>query len=355
MVLGRDDPELFVPQAAYGVVVAGNRLSLIARPLNIHAQHLRRVLRALPRSWGMASRVHGRIIDDRCIQFRFRSGIDLASVMLRGPWLFNQWFVALQRWEDFPRADFLTYIDLWVQVRGIPVLYVSTMTVRFIASTLGPVMGLDFDEETSTQIAIIRVKVRISITDRLRFFRRVRFESREGAMIGFEYERLHRICSNCCRINHDVDHCPYLAPQGNHHNDGAHVVDDEADVLMVPVWEEGGGSNNPTPPPPANHSSSSDISSHRPISQAPTSASPGLDLNEPAIEHLPSSVPLVSPKALSDDSTTPTAINDQSRYACGESSKRRKGKQIDLTPDKKKKQYRKDYGVRFYSESDNTP
>ncbi|KAL9811508.1 hypothetical protein AtNW77_Chr5g0110351 [Arabidopsis thaliana] len=155
----------------------------------------------------------------------------------------------------------------------------------------------------------------------MRFFRRVRFESREG----------------------------------DHHNDGAHVVDDEADVLMVPVWEEGGGSNNPTPPPPANHSSSSDISSHRPISQAPTSASPGLDLNEPAIEHLPSSVPLVSPKALSDDSTTPTAINDQSRYACGESSKRRKGKQIDLTPDKKKKQYRKDYGVRFYSESDNTP
>ncbi|KAL9811509.1 hypothetical protein AtNW77_Chr5g0110361 [Arabidopsis thaliana] len=128
MVLGRDDPELL--------------LSLIARPLNIHAQHLRRVLRALPRSWGMASRVHGRIIDDRCIQFRFRSGIDLASVMLRGPWLFNQWFVPLQRWEDFPRADFLTYIDLWVQVRGIP-LYVSTMTVRFIASTLGPVTGLD--------------------------------------------------------------------------------------------------------------------------------------------------------------------------------------------------------------------
>ena len=93
--------------------------------------------------------------------------------MLRGPWLFNQWFVALQRWEDFPRADFLTYIDLWVQVRGIPVLYVSSMTVRFITSTLGPIMGLDFDDETSSQIAFIRVKVRISISDQLRFFRRV--------------------------------------------------------------------------------------------------------------------------------------------------------------------------------------
>jgi len=95
MVLGRDDPELFVPQAAYGSVVASNRLSLIARPLNPHAQHLRRVLRALPRGWGMASRVHGRIIDEKWIQFRFRSGLDLAAVLLRGPWLFNLWFVAL--------------------------------------------------------------------------------------------------------------------------------------------------------------------------------------------------------------------------------------------------------------------
>jgi len=193
------------------------------------------------------------------------------------------------------------------------------------------------------------------VDDRLRFFRRVRFESREGAMIGFEYERLHRICSNCCRINHDVDHCPYLAPQGNDNNEAAHAVDDEADVLMVPVWEEAEGSNNPTPPPPVNHSSSSDLSSHRPISQPPTPASPVFDLNEPAVAHPQSCIPTLSPKSLSHDSTTPSALNVTDRYQTGESSKRRKGKQIALTPAKKKKQYRKDYGVRFYSDSDHTP
>jgi len=182
------------------------------------------------------------------------------------------------------------------------------MTVRFIDSTLGPVMGVDFNEETSTQIAFIRVKVRISITDRLRFFRRVRFESREGAMIGFEYEQLRRICSNCCRINHDVDHCPFLAPQGQQNHAAAPAVDDEADVLMVPVWDEGEGSNNPTPPPLVNRSSSSDISSHRPISQPPTPASPGLDLNEPALDHHQSRLHSLSAKALSDDSTTPSVL-----------------------------------------------
>ena len=174
-------------------------------------------------------------------------------------------------------------------------------------------------------------------------------------MIGFEYERLHMIYSKCCRINHVVDHCPFLAPQGNDHNDVVHAVDDEADVLVVPVWEEGEASNNITPPPPANHSSSSNISSHRPISQPPTPASPVLNLNKPVVEHHQSCIPILSPKSLSDDFTTTSAPHDKGIYELGESSKRRKGMQIAFTPTKKKKQYRKDYGVRFYSDSDNTP
>lgn len=32
----------------------------------------------------------------------------------------NEWFIALQRWEDFPGEDFLTYLDLWVQIKVIP-------------------------------------------------------------------------------------------------------------------------------------------------------------------------------------------------------------------------------------------
>lgn len=64
-------------------------------------------------------------------------------------------------------------------------------------------------------------------------------------MICFEYERLRKICTNCCCINHDITHCPYLVPQvvpNNKYND--------SDVLVVPVWEEGDGSTNPSPPPP---------------------------------------------------------------------------------------------------------
>ncbi|KAG7568512.1 Zinc knuckle CX2CX4HX4C [Arabidopsis thaliana x Arabidopsis arenosa] len=281
MVLGRDDPELFVPQAVYASVVASNRLSLIGRPLNLQAQNLRRVLSALPRTWGkgMAARVHGRILDDQCVQFRFRSESDLVSVLRRAPWLHNNWFVALQRWADFPGPDFLTFIDLWVQ------------------------------------IAFIRVKVRINITDRLRFFRIVRFESREGAMIGFEYERLRRICTNCCRINHDISHCPYLVP-----HDAPNNEDNDEEVLEVHVWEEGAGSNITTPPPPLENqssSSSSDISSYRPISQPANPVSPNLDLNQFVEEQQPIRFSTTSSSSRSGD-------NAKARYKIGESSKRKK-------------------------------
>jgi len=58
--LGREDPPLFISYVAYATNESRNRLSLIARPLNPRAQNLNVVVAALPRVWGLTSRVHGR-------------------------------------------------------------------------------------------------------------------------------------------------------------------------------------------------------------------------------------------------------------------------------------------------------
>lgn len=99
MVLGRDDPEVFIPHQAYA-------------SLNPRQQDLRGVISFMPRVWGLSSRVHGRILDDRFVQFLFQSEEDLDAVIRGGPWLYNDWFVAIQRWEDIPDFDYLTSIDL---------------------------------------------------------------------------------------------------------------------------------------------------------------------------------------------------------------------------------------------------
>ncbi|KAG7569427.1 Reverse transcriptase domain [Arabidopsis thaliana x Arabidopsis arenosa] len=197
----------------YADAVSRNRLSLIARPLNPRVQDLQTVVSSLPRSWGLASRVHGRVLDGTYVQFLFQSEVDLLSIQRREPWVFNNWFVAFQRWEDIPDIDFLTTIDLWVQFRGIPLPYVSNETVRIIANRLGEFVETDFDEATSTQIAFIRVRIRFELTDRLRFFGRLRSRSGVVATIRFQYERLRRLCSNCFRMTHHREYCPFIDPE----------------------------------------------------------------------------------------------------------------------------------------------
>lgn len=209
--LGQDDPEIFIPYSAYATEVSRNRLSLIARPLNPRVQDLQTVVSSLPRSWGLATRVLGRVLDDTYVQFLFQSEVDLLSIQRREPWVFNNWFIAFQRLEDLPDVNFLTSIDLWVQFRGIPLPYVSNRTVRIIARRLGEFVETDFDEATSTQIAFIRVRIRFEITARLRFFGRLWFRSGVSATISFQYERLRRLCSVCFRMAHHREHCPFLA------------------------------------------------------------------------------------------------------------------------------------------------
>jgi len=214
--LGREDPALFIPHEAYAIVESRNRLSLIARPLNPRSQNLHAVISALPRAWGLTNRVHGRVLNDTFVQFIFQSEIDLLSVLRREPWLYNNWFVTAQRWEVNLTFHLLTSIELWVQMRGIPLLYVCEETALEIAHELGKILTLDFHDSTTTQIAYIRVRIRFGITDRLRFFLRIIFDSGETALISFQYERLRRICSSCFRMTHHRNSCLYRQIESLH-------------------------------------------------------------------------------------------------------------------------------------------
>ncbi|CAD5333224.1 unnamed protein product [Arabidopsis thaliana] len=322
MDLGREEPELYIPYHAYVGALASNRLSLLGRILNPQTQSVERAILELPYQWGLGTQVHGRILDDICFQVRFRSEIDLLNGLRRAPWVFNEWFIALQRWEDFPTEDFLTFIDVWVQIRGIPLPYVSERTVEIIASTLGEVVAMDFNEETTSQITFFHVKVRMDFTEPLRFFRRVRFASRERAMIGFEYEKLQRVCTNCCRVNHQVSHCPYVVHQEE--------MDNEPDVLVSPERYDDEDSLN-----------QEDHGRH----------------SQSNIPHRFPSTSVSSSHTVSDGylAASEWRPKDQVSYEVGESSKRKKGKQVLEVPERSIRQRRMGSGIRFYPVNGENP
>ncbi|XP_010497312.1 PREDICTED: uncharacterized protein At4g02000-like [Camelina sativa] len=168
-------------------------------------------------------------------------------------------------------------------------------------------------------------------------------------MIGFEYEKLKKFCTNCSRINHDSSHCPYLVPPIHQ--------EDILNVPVGPVFEEGEGSNIYSFLHENHTSLSSEISSYSPISQPPRPAAPG-----PNLEEFMASYPLgtrlsscsdflrVSPKAREANKGKAKA-----KLESGECSKRRKGKEVQLESERNTRQCRKDPGLRFYPTEHESP
>ncbi|KAG2312871.1 hypothetical protein Bca52824_024428 [Brassica carinata] len=64
----------------------------IALPAAICAQ-------AMPRLWGLADEVVGRIVEPTKFQFVFRSEEALNLVLRRGPWSFSEWMLVTRRWD----------------------------------------------------------------------------------------------------------------------------------------------------------------------------------------------------------------------------------------------------------------
>ncbi|KAG7656798.1 Zinc knuckle CX2CX4HX4C [Arabidopsis suecica] len=160
-------------------------------------------------------------------------------------------------------------------------------------------------------------------------------------MIGFEYEKLRRICTNCCRITHHVNNCPFLnAPV---------IHDDEVEVLDVPVWEEGAASNTITDQTHMTSSDSSDISSASLISQPLPPAS--LASHEPHLVAGSEASRLVNPRPIPQNHFSSSSSDfkgkGKAKMEIGECSKRKKDKQVVDDALRNVRQCRKDQGIRI--------
>ncbi|KAL9308517.1 hypothetical protein AtEden1_Chr1g0040871 [Arabidopsis thaliana] len=187
---------------------------------------------------------------------------------------------------DFLGPDFLTFIDLCVQVRGIPLPYLSELTVSFIAGTLGPILEMEFNQDTSTYVAFIRVKIRLVFIDRLRFFQR----------------------------------------------------------------EEAAASNTITDQTHMTSSNSSDISPASPISQPPLPASlPSHDSYfDAGIQASRLVNPRAISQHHFSSSYSDFKGKEKAKIKIGECSKRKKDKQVDSGTERYIRPCRKDQGIRFY-------
>ncbi|WZZ87582.1 hypothetical protein YC2023_116161 [Brassica napus] len=201
-------------------------------------QNLRSIIAALPRQWGHAGLVHGRIAEGRRFQFVFLSEEYMENVLRRGPWAFADRMLVMQRWSPLFNPLMLNFIPFWIQIRGIPLQYMNQDVIMHIGRAMGQYMDVDYNAETAIHVGYARVKVNWDIDLPLRFQKNFQFTPGVNTLLKFRYERLRGFCDVCGMLTHEA------AAADDDDDDEAAAADDDADdddneePLLVPMDHE---------------------------------------------------------------------------------------------------------------------
>lgn len=208
LTLGITDEPITLPAEVCDEAASSTPFSIVAMRLNPRKQNLRALALQLPRLWGVADSVNGRVIGPDKVQFRFPSEETMNLILRRSPWSFAEWMVTLHRWSPNLSDDASKVIPFWIQIRGIPLQYLTEPMIRFIGDILAPVVDVDFDENLTTRVDFVRVKVLWNTDHPLRFQRNFQFGQNEYTILSFKYERLRCFCQTCGMLTHDRYECP---------------------------------------------------------------------------------------------------------------------------------------------------
>lgn len=207
IALGIQDEVINLPVELWDEAINETRFSLIAKPVNPKKQNLRAMLNALPRLWGVGDEVVGRILENRKVQFLFQSEEAMTSILKRGPWSFNDWMCVLQKWTTIHTEADLKHIPFWVQIRGIPLRYLTLRMITYIGNQMGSFMETDFGGDGAVLVDYVRVRLLWNIEMPLRFQRIFQFGD-ETCVLKFRYEKLRNFCTICGLLTHDMSDCP---------------------------------------------------------------------------------------------------------------------------------------------------
>ncbi|KAG7534112.1 Reverse transcriptase domain [Arabidopsis thaliana x Arabidopsis arenosa] len=206
LTLGIDDEPVALPPEFCSQAAQVNRFSVVVTTVNPRKQNLRALIGQMPRVWGFPDSCVGRILDRGRVQFKFQTEEAMNLVLRRGPWSFNDWMLSIHRWYPNISEAEMKIIPFWVQIQGIPLLFLTNAMARCVGNRLGNVAEVDFDENVNHP-GFVRVQIKWNMDDPLRFQRNFQFVAEENTVIKYRFERLRNFCTKCGSLKHDAKEC----------------------------------------------------------------------------------------------------------------------------------------------------
>ncbi|VFR00169.1 unnamed protein product [Cuscuta campestris] len=109
--------------------------------------------------------------EDGLIWFRFFHRKDAERILSEGPWAFDNatLLCCAPVSGDEVRASHLNWLEVWVQVHGLPYGYMSNAVLEAIGNFLGVFVKLDEKNATHIPQSFRRIRVRIDVRRPLKF------------------------------------------------------------------------------------------------------------------------------------------------------------------------------------------
>ncbi|KAL0795442.1 hypothetical protein Bca101_066819 [Brassica carinata] len=208
MTLEQEDEPFTIPDLPEYRSNVRNELSLVGRLLNPQVQKMERFILEMPRKWQLYDRVKGIALSRDRFQFLFKHEHDLVDILERGAHTYEMWSIVMERWVENPPPDYLQYLDLWVQMRNIPINNYTSTAITSLGEFAGRVIVVTFDPDKPQTRDYVRFKVRFDIAKPLRRVKVVNLPEGGSTKIRYDYERLQKMCYTCQRLTHDQSQCP---------------------------------------------------------------------------------------------------------------------------------------------------
>lgn len=163
----------------------------------------------LLRAWRLTESANFTTLNDNLFLIEFDLIDDLEHVLEGGPWLFDNFLVALQTFDGSIPPDKIEFSKtaLWVQIHGLPLVCMNKDVCHKIGNSLGTVRGIDVGEDGIGWGRYIRVRVEIDLGRPLARGRLLNLMGSEY-WVSFRYEKLPKFCFSCGIINHGERGCP---------------------------------------------------------------------------------------------------------------------------------------------------
>ena len=100
-------------------------------------------------------------------------------------------------------------LDFWVQIRNLPVGFMSTQVGKQFSDFVGKFIQYDETNNTSFGASYMRVKVQIDVSQPLKRWKNIFLSNGSSSQVLFKYERLGLFCFLCGKVGHSERFCDF--------------------------------------------------------------------------------------------------------------------------------------------------